>query len=251
MHLIVNFAGEADKALRLFDATMIESGFNPKCFDRSQAGCHRLVQTAAKAFTQRGSNSCGVSAWSTCLADRYKLNKMVTFSCHSTNLLFYDGGAVYYHRDDIEEFLDSWPNPNQLLQSIKYDIKEQIYLAGLKALGIVDKLITGPLWRLITQIKTVNMPPYLKLLQKKLLLLANDASPLMEGCPIFLNIPIHKDVIYTSVFEDIPDRDSYTQAMLEHICGHFLILLERQAVEQLQGGKLAKIEVDGKFKCIQ
>ena len=36
---------------------------------------------------------------------------------------------------------------NLLLQSVLADLKVPQYMAGGTALGIIDKLITGPLWR--------------------------------------------------------------------------------------------------------
>ena len=37
------------------------------------------------------------------------------------------------------------------MQSVLFDIKEDAYLAGVRALGIVDKIITGPFWRVMEQ----------------------------------------------------------------------------------------------------
>jgi hypothetical protein len=51
-------------------------------------------------------------------------------------------------RDHLTNFLNQWISPNDLLKSVEFDINEKIYLAEIRALGIIDKIITGPLWHL-------------------------------------------------------------------------------------------------------
>ncbi|WAR27091.1 LOW QUALITY PROTEIN: hypothetical protein MAR_012795, partial [Mya arenaria] len=50
-------------------------------------------------------------------------------------------------------FLDSLPDPNDLLKSVAFDIQEHVFLAV--ALGIIDKLITGPFWREIERKRNI------------------------------------------------------------------------------------------------
>lgn len=42
-----------------------------------------------------------------------------------------------------------WGTPNRLLQAVLEDVTNPINIAGSKALGLIDKHITGPLWRII------------------------------------------------------------------------------------------------------
>jgi E1A/CREB-binding protein len=51
MHLLVNFATECDKCLKIFEQNVIVSGRNPNAFNNSESGASRLVRTAAKALT--------------------------------------------------------------------------------------------------------------------------------------------------------------------------------------------------------
>ena len=43
-------------------------------------------------------------------------------------------------------FSDVWQTPNQLLRAVLSDIQISEYVAGCKALGLINKVITGPLW---------------------------------------------------------------------------------------------------------
>ena len=55
LHLIVNFAEEANKALKSAKSAILE-GRNPFAFDSSESGTFRLLRTACKAFEEHGSD---------------------------------------------------------------------------------------------------------------------------------------------------------------------------------------------------
>ena len=77
-------------------------------------------------------------------------------------------------------------------------------------------------------------------LQIQLERLHKDASSLLNGEALFDDVkaPIHKDVLYESLLrEGSPQFDALTQSALEIICGGLLLILERQANDQLPGGK--------------
>lgn len=38
---------------------------------------------------------------------------------------------------------------NRLLQAVQSDLQVSHYVAGIKALGIIDKVATGPFWRFL------------------------------------------------------------------------------------------------------
>ena len=67
------------------------------------------------------------------------------FLHHRFNIVFLIGGAYYYHKDSIVDFLLSQDSENFLLQSIREDIDDVVFLASSRALGIIEKLISGSL----------------------------------------------------------------------------------------------------------
>ena len=74
-------------------------------------------------------------------------NPLASFRGNRCNILFYDAGAVYYISPLIERFFtEVWQTPNQLLRAVLSDVKVPEYQAGCKALGLVNKMITGPFW---------------------------------------------------------------------------------------------------------
>lgn len=69
-----------------------------------------------------------------------------------------------------------------------------------------------------------------------------DASPLLEGATLFDEeiIPIHRNDIFDSLFqEESVQLETLTQEVLEIMFNSWIILFERQAQDQLPGGKYA------------
>jgi E1A/CREB-binding protein len=198
------------------------------------------VRTSAKAFTEHGCDKSGIAAdWKTYLDQIGKENKLVTYRAHRFNILFYSAAATYYHRNDIFNFLATLPEPNKLLKAVQFDIQQKVYLAQIRALGMVDKIITGPFWRLVegtASILDLNAP--LNHMLQQLKSWAVDATPLFEGEPLFRDVDIHRDELYQELFAESGDvdLDTYTQVALEMILTGIVLILERQAKDQLRGG---------------
>ena len=59
---------------------------------------------------------------------------------------------MFYHHEDIYHFLCKVHGTvNDLLKEVQYtyDSEELLYLAGARVLGLLSKLVSAPLWRLI------------------------------------------------------------------------------------------------------
>ncbi|KAJ8375537.1 hypothetical protein SKAU_G00061170 [Synaphobranchus kaupii] len=240
MHLIVNLEEEAKKSLKSFEDVIVQEGKNKHSFTTNEAGAVRLVRTACKAFTVRGSDEAGIPhLLEAHLAPLHVKNHMVTFTGNRVNILCYNAAAVYYHRNHIVDLIQSLPNPNQLLRSIVVDA----HLAGVRALGIVDKMVTGPFWRLISQQGNNILSLNHHLLNMKIHFerWSQDASSLLEGEALFSEdiVEVHKDKLYEELFRESGDDEFQimTQEALELIMTAMLILLERQAADQLPGGR--------------
>ena len=108
----------------------------------------RLVRTACKALCKHGSEQSGVyQAFTSYLSSNgIKRNPLASFRDNRFNILFYDAGVLYYISDLIKSFKDVWQTPNQLLRAVYSDIQVPEFLAGCRALGLVNKIVTGPFW---------------------------------------------------------------------------------------------------------
>ena len=75
-------------------------------------------------------------------------------------------------RSHISDFVKSfffqniWQTPNQLLRAVYNDIQVPEYLAGCRALGVINKIVTGPLWHLLesSDISITEMNEYYQIL---------------------------------------------------------------------------------------
>ncbi|XP_065679984.1 uncharacterized protein LOC136094302 [Hydra vulgaris] len=238
LHLLANFASETDKVLNSFEKILLQNDFETVfAFSGKECGAVRLVRTTCKAFHSRGSEEAGVASWFTSfLSSRNDKSYFVPFIGNRFNILYYNAAALYYHKDSITEFLNAWPNPNNLLKAIKEDITNLVFIAEVRALGIIDKLLTGPMWRIIESLDSILfLNPYLLRLKVRLSSLCIDASSLLfANGKIFEDTNLlHQDVVYTKLFEctQNDEFDSLTVQSLEIIFHAILVILERQCAD--------------------
>lgn len=73
---------------------------------------------------------------------------------------------AFYHKDHVLEFLQTVHGANNFVQKATLQLrKSAIVLAECKVLGLISKLVTGPLWRVIENSKHVlEMNNYYELL---------------------------------------------------------------------------------------
>ena len=186
---------------------------NPFAFDRSESGTFRLLRTAAcKAFEEYGSDEAGVSShFDVFLKGKDEEVNLASWRGNKINIAFYNATALYYHKEHLIEFLSKWPQANKLLKSFEVDVKVPVYLAGVRALGIVDKIITGPLWRLLeSDIGILAMGPHYHKLhdQKCLQRWMGDACPLIGGEVVFPEelAPVHCGHLHECIFREHDDE---------------------------------------------
>ena len=114
-------------------------------------------------------------------------------------------------------------------------------MAESRALGIIDKLITGPLWRLIEKTESIlSLNPHLFDLKWQLSKFCKDASAIMNGETIFGEnvVEHHRDEVFDKLFQSTTESfDLLTQQCLEVLLHGVLMVLERQCADQLPGGK--------------
>ena len=70
------------------------------------------------------------------------------------NIIFYNAGIVYYLQKKCKKVFNVFEE-NRLLAAVHYDLNVPSFIAGCRALGLIGKLLTGPLWRLLVQVKNL------------------------------------------------------------------------------------------------
>ncbi|CAC5420536.1 unnamed protein product [Mytilus coruscus] len=195
-----------------------------------------LLQTLCSANEKSGYGSL----FRTFLSDNNIDLKLTTFHGHRINLLFAMGASVFFHKDNIYELIDLYfekENRNNLLKA-NY-VKNSMYLAGCRAFGIVDKLFTGPLWRIIENADHIlDLNQVWEQFKGFLEIYSQDATDLVEGKILYTNYT-NIDEIFDCLFSvEDEELNILTTEALQIILLNFQLILERQLSDCLPGGIL-------------
>ena len=180
----------------------------PRIINGNEPGAVRLIRTAAKAFARGADEMSGCHAQFQSykpLQEKLSQNQMSTipivpFRGNRFNIIFFNGGFIYFLYQEMISFLDGQPPPlNKLLQSVLLDLKDPLYVGGCKALGLVSKLLLGPLWRLIED-NSINIYQFGQLLKEILSNLDGvSTSDFLSGNAVLCKRPewiIKKDKVF-------------------------------------------------------
>ena len=111
------------------------------------------------------------------------------------------------------------------------------YLAGCKALGPVNKVVTGPLWQILetSDISILEMDKYFQIFID---LWSLDSSDVLSGnAVIFPDFPPSEDEIWNS-FIASSEHDVIAQELLQMLFNSFSVLLSCLLYDHLPGGEL-------------
>lgn len=234
LHFLVGLADCAEAAIRLWEEThdLVSGKFS---------GTQRLIRTACKAFHARGSQQAGCSHHFRAFLRNRGIVKMplAAFQGNRFNILFYDGAGVYFLREHMTQYLTTAHGSalNLLLQAVLADLKVPQYLAGCRALGIIDKLVTGPLWRYLQLASTsvLTMSEVYTTMKEKFEEWGEDAQRIVEGCANFLPQQESHDNVYKSLFMEA-ENDVIVQELLQIIFKSFAATVQRLLLDHLPGG---------------
>ena len=68
---------------------------------------------------------------------------------------FLNGAGVFYWFSYLEEFLQNVSLENKLMSVVFHDLQVLHFQVACQALGLIDKLVSGPLWRMMVKEKEV------------------------------------------------------------------------------------------------
>ncbi len=128
---------------------------------------------------------------------------------------------------------------NRLLKAVLADLREPLYITGCRALGLLDKLVTGPLWRKLREssISVLEMGSVYSEMKAKFDSWSADAHALIEGSAVLEHAnSVHVGDVWNSLIESNA-TDTTTQELLQLLCGAFSITTQRLLLDHLPGGK--------------
>ena len=246
MHVLVGMADTTSSTLLQWENTHFEAPIGAATIiaaSKSESGIVRLVRTTCKAMCRHGSEQSGVyQPFTTFLkSNDIGKNPLAPFRGNRFNILFYDAGAVYYLSPLIKKFfVDVWQTPNRLLRAVLADIQVPEFLAGCKALGLINKIVTGPLWRVIESkdISILDMNVRYRHLLECFEKWSNDASEVVSGVAVlFSDFRPTPDAIFNSLTTPC-EIDSTVQEILQVVFSALTVLAARLLEDHLPGGEL-------------
>ena len=238
LHFLFGLADSAEKVMQQWEVQSTSSGET-----QGNSGTQRLVRTACKAFHHRGSQQCGSSLLFRTYLRKQGLSNipLAQFVGNRFNILFYDAAGVFFLRNHMQLFIESvhGKDANLLLKAVLKDLKNPLYIAGCRALGLIDKVITGPLWRKIkdSSVSELGMGNVYSELLEKFDSWSLDAQSFIEGSAILERANrIHVDDVWGDLIADHVSNVS-TQELLQLLFKAFSITTNRLLIDHLLGGK--------------
>ena len=161
------------------------------------------------------------------------------------NILFSNASSIFFMHDKMLTFLESHGAENRLLKSILFDLRTSEYLAGVKALGLISKFITCPLWSVLEDKNVSIVDMNTKYLQLVTFLedSAKNVDNFMTGQMFLFEDRVKKDREY-NVLLVARTYDKAVQTYLEVILPALCQLSRRLFQEHLPGGKHTAITQD-------
>lgn len=215
LHFLVGLADCAEETLKVWEVkkTAQESS--------GSSGTQRLVRTARKAFHHKGSQQCGSYTLFHTYLKRKGIHKvpLAQFVGNRFNILFYDAAGVYFLQDHMIRFIDEvhGVQANRLLRSVRADLNNPYYRVGCRALGLIDKIITGPLWRKLREssLSVLDMSSVYCEMKASFDSWGEDVSSVITGVAVLKSVgSLHKDEVWNGLTES-NENDLQTQELLE------------------------------------
>ena len=144
LHFLVALADAAEATLKLWESVNLDDQRT-----NATSGIQRLIRTACKLSITGGLSKLDVLHIFVLISEKKEYIKFFLHNSVETDLtFFYDAAGVFYLKSHMEDNLKFHHGPlNRLLQAVLSDLSVPKYIAGCKALCIIDKIVTGPLWR--------------------------------------------------------------------------------------------------------
>lgn len=153
------------------------------------------------------------------------------------------GKGIYYHAKDMSYFLDTvHGTTNSLLKAVSLDIKEVLFLAGVKSFGLISEFISAPLWRKLEEPgHIIERNETFKTLTDFLKEASNDVGlccKIIRGEVTPFNTTINEDDRVTvHLASEDTEVDEILLPLLQSLFKAIQELLERMVEDHLPGGQ--------------
>ena len=248
LHLVVNLAEQCNAVLSEWEKTSLSTQPNtrqgatalPGSTQRGESGTLRLVRTACKSFQKHGSEQSGrmdeFAAF--CQSKGIETVPLASYRGNRFNIIFFNAAGVYFLAPLMVEFL-SVRATNRLLQAVQADLAVPEFVAGCRALGLIGKYITAPLWRHLVD---GNVPfheviPTYQGWASSIAAFAEDPTPFLDGTAVpFPGAKINRTSAILDKLLEPADSDDAVAEILKLLCLCFHRYMHKAWACYLEGG---------------
>ncbi|KAL3867760.1 hypothetical protein ACJMK2_040610, partial [Sinanodonta woodiana] len=196
--------------------------FCGKCFARGvdeKSGCYSAFRTFCQSQNEK--------------------SMFVNFRGNRFNIIFLMGQIAFYHHQRIKHFFETVHGSCNRLQKLTLSLVKKPYIiASCKVLGLISKLITAPLWRLIeSNVHVLDMNNSYHTLLAFFDRASEDSSDFINGNDHpFDSSLIERDEIYVKLVQPSDVIDDNACALAQMAFKGLGGVLRKAMKEQLPGG---------------
>ncbi len=246
MHFVVGMADCANESLAAAEKAILgpesragATRIAPSFCSPKEAGTIRLIRTVCNAVQKHGSERAGVHIYFAQYLREKGIDSMplATFRGNRFNIIFHDAAGVYYLQEHLKAFFESYGTDNPLLKAVAADLAEPTFIAGCKALGLLNKFVTGPLWRVLEGTGSIlDMNRVYTSMRDQFKEWSEDATSFIEGkSTLFSESHLKKGAIFECLMAE-SEVDDLVPELLHVLFKSFYLLCERMLVDHLPGG---------------
>ena len=253
LHALVHLAEVASTALKESDkgffadkSPILDGSFSKG----NESGAVRLIRTASKAVAQGGDEKSGChGSYMEYMRPHLKANGFYSlplepFRGNRFNIVFQNAASLFYLAEHLTSFLNGNAT-NRLLQAVLFDLKVPEYLAGCKALGLISKLVTVPLWTTIenTAIHLMDIGTRYQEIIDYLVTAVERTDEFITGT-LHLSFSetgkLENDKIYGALIKTW-EHDHQVETILKVMLPAMTSLLQRIFSDHLEGGRWSEV----------
>ena len=210
LHVLHNLRIYSEKAILEWEKIVEEEVNSHGGFKITNSRTYDILFEISKllSYSHGDHKSGNADQWQAYLKKNNTKNCIISFLHRRFNVKLLLGGVFYFHRENIIEFLKSMESEIFLMSSVKQDVNEIVFSARTRALGVMEKLVTGPLFKSVSQSEHIfdlneMWEELLTFLERN----AKNSSFLMAESTVFPYSLLTKDEMYKKLFQDTENPD--------------------------------------------
>ena len=241
LHYLVGLADQAEACLKIWESIIHKDrkvgSIAHGGYSNGESGVTRLIRTVGKSVQERGCEKSGkIVCFATYLKDEFGITSIPLFPFlgNRFNILFVNAAGVYFLYDQLINFFRRIEHNNKLLDAVYCDLEVLSFKIGCMALGLIEKLITGPLWKIMAnETHILRMSSHYQSLLEFLESSSEDCSKFLRG-ESFIN----RDDCLIQLLEPCDEQiQLMTKQCLEIVFGGLKMVTRRMLHDHLDVGK--------------